>query len=202
VGPNFYATQSWANTETGDGRRVQVAWMRGSSFPNMPFNQEISFPCELKLRSTPQGLRIFRQPIAEIASLHQAPDVWKDRTVKSGETLPLEPAGQLFHVQAEVSIPDGARLIFKLCGVPVVLTAKTVESGNAPAAVADRITKVEILLDRASVETYVNEGEISSTRYVLPGENGLSVKAEGGAVTLKSLTIFPLNSSWPEPLGH
>jgi len=43
VGPNFYATQSWHNTETGDGRRVQVAWMRGSNFPNMPFNQQIPF---------------------------------------------------------------------------------------------------------------------------------------------------------------
>ena len=28
VGPNFYATQSWHNTETGDGRRIQAAWMR------------------------------------------------------------------------------------------------------------------------------------------------------------------------------
>ena len=25
VGPNFYATQSWHNTETGDGRRIQTA---------------------------------------------------------------------------------------------------------------------------------------------------------------------------------
>lgn len=28
VGPNFYATQSWHNNDTGDGRRVQTAWMR------------------------------------------------------------------------------------------------------------------------------------------------------------------------------
>ena len=53
-------------------------------------------------------------------------------------------------------------------------------------------------MDRASVETFVNSGEISSTRFVLPNENGLSVKAEGGAVTLQSLTIYPLNSAWPE----
>lgn len=57
---------------------------------------------------------------------------------------------------------------------------------------------MEILLDRGSVETFVNGGEISSTRYVLPGENGLSVEAAGGPVTVKSLTIFPLKSAWPE----
>jgi len=55
---------------------------------------------------------------------------------------------------------------------------------------------VEILVDRTSIEAFVNHGEVSSTRFVLPKENGLSVKAEDGSVTLKSLTIYPLNSAW------
>jgi sucrose-6-phosphate hydrolase SacC (GH32 family) len=198
VGPNFYATQSFANTDTGDGRRIQLAWMRGSTFPEMPFNQEISFPCELTLRNTPEGLRVFRQPIPEIARLHRSSDTWTNRTLKAGETLPLEPAGQLFHVQAEVSVPEGAKLTFNLRGIPVVLTSKTVKSGAPAAAVADQVKTVEILLDRASVETFVNHGEISATRFVIPNENGLSVKAEGGPVTIQSLIIHTLNSSWPE----
>jgi len=52
IGPTFYATQTWGNTDTGDGRRIQAAWMRDSTFPEMPFNQQVSFPCELTLRST------------------------------------------------------------------------------------------------------------------------------------------------------
>jgi len=201
VGTNFYATQSWHNTDTGDGRRIQTAWMAGSSFPNMPFSQQISFPCELSLHSTPSGLRIFRKPIAEIASLHRTPDVWKNRTLKAGDTLPLEPSGQLYHILAEVSIPEGAKLSFNLCGVPVELTAKTIASGTAPVASATQIKTVEILLDRGSVETYINQGEISNTRYVLPGGNGLSVKAEGSPVTIQSLAVYPLNSIWPDVVG-
>ena len=134
----------------------------------------------------------------DAALAHRGPDGWTNRTLNANQVLPLEPAGQLFHLRAEVSIPDGARLIFNLRGVPVILTSTTVESGNSPAAVIDRVRTVEILVDRASVETFVNSGEISSTRFVLPNENGLSVKAEGGAVTLQSLTIYPLNSAWPE----
>jgi len=198
VGPNFYATQTWANTETGDGRRIQTAWMREPSFPDMPFNQQISFPCELTLHNTAKGLRVFRQPIGEIALLHRGPDGWTNRTLNANQVLPLEPAGQLFHLRAEVSIPEGAKLTFNIRGIPVILTATTVESGNTPAAVIDCVKTVEILVDRASVETFVNQGEISSTRFVLPNENGLSVKAEGGAVTLQSLTIYPLNSAWLE----
>jgi fructan beta-fructosidase len=196
VGPNFYATETWANTDTGDGRRIQTAWMRGAYFPNMPFNQEISFPCELSLHNTPAGLRIFRQPIKEIALLHDGVDAWTNLIVKANDEVPLEPAGRLFHIQAEVSIPDGASLTFNLLGVPVVLTSKTMASGTNPAPVQDRIKTVEILVDRGSIEAFANQGEVSSTRYVLPDQNGLSIKAEGGDVVIRSLNVYPLHSAW------
>jgi fructan beta-fructosidase len=55
-----------------------------------------------------------------------------------------------------------------------------------------------MLIDRASIEAFANDGEISSTRFFLPSENGLSMKAEAGTVRIKSLTIYPLKSAWPE----
>jgi len=115
--------------------------------------------------------------------------------------LPLEPSGRLFHIRAEVNIPPGARLTFNIRGVPVILTSKTVESGTSPASVFDQIKTVEILVDRTSIETFVNQGEISATRFVLPHENGLSVKAEGGSVTLQILTVYQLNSAWKDGIG-
>jgi len=201
LGPNFYATETWANTETGDGRRIQAAWMRGSSFPDMPFNQQLSFPCELTLRSTPDGLRLFRQPIKEIALLHQGKDAWNNRTLKADEVLPLEPSGREFHLQAKVVIPAEAKLTFNLRGIPVVLTSKTIESGTRPASVAGQIDTVDLLIDRTSIEAFVNDGELSATRFVLPKENGLSVKAEGGPVTIQWLNIFPLNPAWKPELA-
>jgi len=198
IGPNFYATQTWGNTDTGDGRRVQAAWMRGASFPDMPFNQQVTFPCELTLRSTPNGPRLFRQPIREIASLHTGQDTWTNRTLKANEVLPLEPSGRLFHIEAAVTIPEGAKLTFIVRGVPLVLTAKTIESGARSGSVAEQIKTVEILVDRTSIEAFVNQGEISATRFVLPKDNGLTVKAEGGSVTIQSLTVYQLSSAWKD----
>lgn len=201
VGPNFYATQSWNNTETGDGRRIQVAWMRGSDFPNMPFSQQISFPCELTLHNTTEGLRIFRKPISQIASLYRGKDEWTNLTLRAGQSLPLEPSGQLFHVQAQVAITKGAKLIFNILGHRVILTDRSVESGNAPATLANDIKTVDILVDRGSIETFANDGELSSTRFILPRENGLSIRAENGAVGIQSLTVHILNSAWPSDVN-
>jgi levanase/fructan beta-fructosidase len=176
--------------------------MRGSAFPDMPFNQQASFPCELTLRSTPNGPRIFREPIREIALLHKGQDTWTNRTLKADEVLPLEPAGRLFHIRADLSIPEGARLTFYIRGVPLILTSKSIDSGGSPATVAGEIKRVEILVDRTSIEAFVNRGEISATRFVLPKENGVSVKAEGGPVTIQSLAVYPLASAWKDGIGE
>lgn len=198
---DFYATQTWNNTETGDGRRIQAAWMRFSNFPDMPFNQQVTFPCELTLRTTSKGLRIFREPIHEIASLHENPDTWTNRTLKANEELPLEPSGRCFHIQAKVSIPNGAKLILKIRGVPLIFGSDTFSWGDQHTTAMEPITSFEVLVDRASIETFVNRGEISVTHFVIPKENELSAKAEAGAVTLNSLAVFPLKSAWPETAG-
>jgi len=195
IGPNFYATQTFANTETGDGRRIQCAWMRGGVYPNMPFNQQVSFPCELTLHTTPAGLRLRRVPIGAIALRHQQPDTWKDRTLNRGQTLPLAPAGSLFHMVADLGISDGAKLTLNLCGAEIVLTSKTIQSGRARADLPTPLKSLEILLDRTSVETFVNQGEVSSSRCFLPERSGLSLKADNGPVTIHSLALYPLKSA-------
>ncbi len=196
LGPNFYATQSWHNTDTGDSRRIQAAWMRGAFYPGMPFNQQVSFPCELTLHSTTDGPRLYRHPVNEIEKLEGKPQTWTAERLASGEALPLAVEGDLYRLKAEVEISDGANLVFSLRGESVTLSSKGLASGEASGTVHGRVQTVEILLDRGSIETYVNGGELSSTRAVLPNEEGLFVKADGGPVTVKSLTLWPLKSAW------
>ena len=60
---NFYAAQTFSDTP--DGRRIQIGWGSGIAFPGMPFNQQMTIPCELTLHSTGEGLRMFARPVAE-----------------------------------------------------------------------------------------------------------------------------------------
>ena len=90
LGSNFYAAQTWNNTGS---RVMQIAWMRGGVYPNMPFNQQMSFPCDLSLRTTAQGIRLCRLPIAEIQNLYVTNDSVSNRTLNSGDGLSVGGGG-------------------------------------------------------------------------------------------------------------
>ncbi|RYD39987.1 MAG: glycoside hydrolase family 32 protein, partial [Verrucomicrobiaceae bacterium] len=106
-GHAFYATQSFDNVETGDGRRIQMAWMRGSDFPGQPFSQQVSFPCELTLRETDSGLRVFRQPVKEIAKLADVARDVATADLTEGNAVTVEEKAEAYRVEAEVEIPEG-----------------------------------------------------------------------------------------------
>ncbi len=195
---DFYATQTWGNVETGNGRRIQAAWMRFSHFPDMPFSQQVTFPCELTLRATSAGPRLFRQPIREVAALHGRQDTWTNRTLRLNQVLPLAPSGRLFHLKCELTIGDESKLTVNIRGIPLVFTSKTIEAGSRHATLSGALKRLEILVDRASIETFVNEGEVSCTQFVLPKENGVSLKAEGGSVAVHSLVLWRMKSAWQD----
>jgi fructan beta-fructosidase len=197
-GPNFYATQTWENTNTGDGRRIQIAWMRGGSYPGMPFNQQMTFPREFTLHSTPSGPRLFREPIKEIALLHGHEDDLPKHELTDGSELKIRDAGESLHIQAEVNIPEGSTITFNLCGVDLNLTHAGMECG-ATANVSGELTYVEILVDRTSVEAFANHGEASLSRCFLPSHGGVSLECHGGPATLQSLKIFDVLSAWKKP---
>lgn len=195
-GPNFYATQSWGDIDGHPGRRVQIAWMRGGQYPDMPFNQQMTFPCDLTLRTTPDGLRIYRTPAPEIRKLQGSPHVWKDLPLSAGTVLPLAVPGDLFRIVARVELPPGAALTFHLHGATVDLTDRSVACHSQPASVPGGVQTVEILVDRTSVETFVNDGAVSVSTCFLPADERLAVEGVAGSAAVRDLQIFPLRSIW------
>src|SRR5437588_541892 len=71
---NYYAAQTFSNAP--GGRRIQIGWGQGITFPGMPFNQQMAFPCELMLRTTPDGVYLFAEPVQEIEKLHGKRRAW------------------------------------------------------------------------------------------------------------------------------
>jgi sucrose-6-phosphate hydrolase SacC (GH32 family) len=198
-GANCYAAQTWSDIPKYDSRRIQIAWMSGGKYPDMPFNQQMCFPCKLMLKTTPEGIRLFRQPIREIENLHQKEHHWNNETIKSEENLL---SGDLFGIRAEFELGKATEFGFVVRGEKVqykVADNQLSCLGRSATLkpIGDKI-RLQILVDRTSIEVFGNDGRISLSSCFLPNldNTGLSVYSDGGDVKIDSMDIFELRSAW------
>jgi len=99
-------------------------------------------------------------------------------------------------ILAEVEIPDGSSLNFRIRGTPVTLTNQAVACKSDPAPVTGHVKTVEILVDRTSIETFVNEGEVSLSACFLPAGDRLELASDQGPARIRSLRVFEIKSMW------
>ena len=201
-GKNFYAAQTWSDVP--DGRCIEIAWMPTKRYPNMPFEQQMNFPTELTLRTTPQGIRLFRLPVREISNLYSKEDKWTNVNLEGGKNLFKKLNGDLYDMNIEVDPKnsssfeigvrgaiiryDSAKKIIS-CGGPSVENNGIPEHwssdkksdidfsnnlGEAPLAPVNGKIKLRILIDRTTIEVYGNDGEIVITSCFMPKEENKS----------------------------
>lgn len=201
-GANFYACQSYSDIPSTDGRRIQMAWMRGGEYPGMPFNQQMSFPCELGLLHTAQGLRLTRLPVREIESLHSGRIELTDLTlVNDTVTLP-QPGGELFDITCafDPGEASGAGLVIR--GARVEFSPRDRQISclgcHAPLHLIDGQVRLRILVDRTSIEVFSEDGLVSMTSCFLPDLQApkIALFAAQGAALFSRITINELTSAW------
>ncbi|GAA0583661.1 glycoside hydrolase family 32 protein [Kribbella sandramycini] len=186
-GANFYATQTWNNTETGDGRRIQAAWMRDGVYPDMPFNQQVTFPCELTLRPMDGVPRLFRNPIAELATLRSGTTHWSGK-VDLAHQLTTEPAE--LDLELETDLPADVTLTIDVSGTPIDLTRSQI----GDARLSGRLRTLRVLIDRTSIEVFANDGEVSVSRCYLPTGAGIVLRST--AAVQVAVDLHTLRSIW------
>ena len=202
-GFNFYATQTWSNVPKEDGRVIQMAWMRGGKYPDMPFNQQLTFPCVLSLRTVGKQMRLCRNPVREITHLVAKTHKWENIAVSNGNNLLGGIKGDLFDIEIEFEPGKSDALGFKIHGHDVQYTTKTsivVSRRTHPMKVQRKNGRIHmrILVDRTSIEVFVNHGEISAANCILPKKNGPPPRlyVNGGDAIIKSLRVRELKSIW------
>ncbi len=207
-GGNCYAVQSYSDIPEKDGRRIQIAWMTGGSYPQMPFNQQMSFPCTLTLHDTPDGPRLFREPVAEIASLHESSHTWHSLTVSPDDNPLHALKGDLWDIQAEFEPGTAAQISLTVRGEAIVYDVQkkslTCLGHTAPLELENGRLKLRILADRTTLEVFGNSGRVSLTSCFLPHrkEQALGLHIIGGKANLLHLTATPLHSAWIIPDAH
>ena len=196
-----YAAQTWSDIPPEDGRRIQIAWLQ-SDLPGMSFNQQMSLPVELRLGTTPDGIRLLILPVEEIDRLHAEKHSLHDVEL-SEDAVQLPSEGcDLLDIQADIEVRDASEIKFAIRGIPVVYDVKGQELSCcdriAPLSTTGGRLQLRILLDRASIEIFAGDGKVYMPLGVIPQDSDrtCTLSCEGGNSRAVSVDVYTLQSIW------
>jgi len=217
-GNGNYAVQTFSDVP--GGRRVQIAWMtRGqvppydlaflhTEFSGCPFKCNMSFPCELTLRQTPDGWRIWYEPVHELELLHGT--VFSESAAKLASTeVPMADPGGPLRITAAFESGTASEFGLDIRNIRIgydarrgVLSASG-SGSEIPVTLEDGRLRLEILVDTCSIECFINGGRGYLPLSVLSRDmkvSGIKAFATAGDARLTSARIISLKSAWkPQP---
>jgi len=194
-GANCYADQTYDSAP--GGRRIQFGWMRDGHYPGMPFNQQMTIPRELTLRSTPEGPRLSVMPVRELTSL-------RSRSIFSGPVDVVEPrriltGTDLLEVRATIRRDRSASLKFGEASVSYDAGTHTVhcQGGSARVAPAGKTLDLIVYLDRTTVEVFADHGLVSMPFCFVPKAPPSELVVASGAdgAAFEKLEVWELKSA-------
>jgi sucrose-6-phosphate hydrolase SacC (GH32 family)/predicted alpha-1,6-mannanase (GH76 family) len=201
-GEGFYAAQTFNDIPASDGRRIQIGWLQAAS-PGMPFNQCLSLPLDLKLISTPDGVRLTRLPVSELTQLRGKNFEAGALALKPGDENPLAKThGELLELRAEFEPGADSEINFSVRGISISYDARKqeliVNGHRAPAPLRDGKQRLIIYVDRTAVEVFASDGLAYVPLPVIPKPDAMGIEASvtGAPVKFSKLAAYELRSIW------
>jgi fructan beta-fructosidase len=215
----FYAAQTFDNAPDYAGRinigppvvhprRVQIGWAQGVTFPGMPFNQQMTVPVDLRLYEK-DGPVLRASPVDELEGLRERDPVRESSRVEwardPGTNVMRAALGDkldAFDLGINVAPGKTKELTFALRGTNLVydvaketLTCKDV---TAPAKLRGGSLRLRVLVDRGSIEVFVNGGEVAMSIAAISDEknNKAELLATDTDAKLQSVILYRLRSAW------
>lgn len=206
---SLYASQTF--NDAPDGRRILVAKGQVSGL-NAMLNSLITFPIELTLRRTDEGLRIHQNPVAELDRLRFDTVSVPDGTVVSDdEPLEVRPAGRLLDIELELTPAGACALTLEILGKEIRLDLQAMElqfhealednDVRAPLAPVGGRLDLRLLVDTIFLEIFSARGRYyTPVRCAFPQAAGaVHLRTAGGAVRVDRLRVHELRSIWEQP---
>jgi len=198
----FYASQTFNNIPASDGRRILMPWGRLDS-PGMPFNQMIGLPVELTLRTTPEGPRLFTNPVRELESLRTVNRTFPGGSIAPGEN-PLDSVeGELFDILLDIEPGRASEIILTIRGVTVSYNVSerrlTCLDRSAPLEPVRGGIRLRLLVDRTTIDIFGNQGRVympMGVQFSPENIGDLALQVRGGPGRIRQLEVYHLNSIW------
>ncbi|MGC2661277.1 MAG: glycoside hydrolase family 32 protein [Bryobacteraceae bacterium] len=201
-------------------------WQYAKDLPTSPWRGQMTFPRTLRLIQTPEGLRLGQTPSGKIAILEPPDTIAKRagsmasvnawlaaRSAKLGRSYELQaqiPLGTVQEVGLHVlASPDHSVIIGYDVAAQKLFFDRT-HSGlmvfnkdfpdrtEAPLVLATPTLRLNVLVDRNSVEVFADGGQIAATNLVFadPASTGIAIYSKGGVPGSVSVNVAPVESIW------
>ena len=172
-------------------------------YPGMPFNQQMSFPRELSLRTTAEGPRLHARPVSEIEKLYKNQRSVDNLDGRKANRVLAEAGGELFDLAFRLDPARSRGLTLRIRGVPLTYRhatdelsclGKTVKlkSGGAP-------VDLRVLVDRTSIEIFAQRGRYVMSFCFRPSRlagHPLALTSEDGEARIETMKVRELRSIW------
>jgi sucrose-6-phosphate hydrolase SacC (GH32 family) len=207
-GPDFYAGQTFYNTEQAIGIYWIGHW-NGTTVETTPFRNSATFPTTLRLKRFPEGLRILRNPIDAIEQLYQntlelpsevctvsyTPDGWAAHAFDM--TLCFDWTATQAE-QIKLSIAEKEYTILPKAGEFVARYHDDNGDGETRVSLgASKQLKLRVLADRDCIEVFFNDGRHSYTEEYGFQQDVLQVSLVGDALfSLRDGLFHSIQNIW------
>lgn len=221
-GSDFYAPQLW--NDAPKGRRIGIAWMNNWSYaretPATTYRGTFTTPREFTLATTPDGIRLMQQPVAELQALRHDPHQWEDVLV-SPQGWRMTLPGQAVEIVAEWHIPAATPVEQVLLTLQWGETAEVkvgyeiqkqrlfverTRAGSvefhpdfaaihtAPFGIEGERLNFHLFIDRYTLELFVNEGRVVFSEQLFPPDAPLTltIATEGGELLMNRVELYDL----------
>lgn len=187
-GNSSYAAQTFSNVP--GGQVIQVAWFRGSDFPDTAWNQQMGLPNKLTLKTTEDGPTLFFNPVDSVKALRK-------KSVKpEGDTYSV-PSG-LLDMEGEWKLPASGEVRFQVNGNEVTYNCSTRKLSalghETTLAASTQKLKLRLIADRTSLEIYAQDGFRMMPFFVLPkggATNGVTINSASLKGTIRVHELVP-----------
>ena len=196
-----YAAQTWSDIPRADGRTIQIAWMI-NEIPDMPFNQQMTFPVELTLKTTETGPRLHSWPVEEIELLYEKQETLEGIELSDKATILPTDGHDLLDIQATIDGGDADEVELNLRGIPLSYDVNKQELSclGQTTLLKNKNDSIQlrVLLDRASIEIFAADGLVYIPYGVIPEDHITTcyLKVKGGTCLAKNINVRKLKSSW------
>ena len=196
IGGGMYAAQTYNNSP--DGRRIQIGWGTISS-EGMPFNQMMTFPAEMKLKTGPEGVRLHLRPVDEIELLHKKSYTYENLIISQEDinNIIKQPSTRLLHVKSSFELRGNDPLSIIINGHKITYNPRSGNKNETFLPYPASRLKLELIVDINSIEVFINDGQFVKViaHNSAANEPGISFEGKGQSI-IQKLEIHELESIW------